>query len=219
MLATIRAAQNSPLTGAPLTAVLNTGDSADMHSDLELKWYIDCMDGGKILPNSGAVGVYDGPQAWEEASYAWQPGGGPGNARFGDYGFPDIPNLLNEVVSREVDSPGSPVPWYAVYGNHDSLYFGAFPVDAALRSLAVGDKKPALYPALTQEYFSGWANDPTILTRIEHQLRTQFGQTAGMKDVPGDLARKLIAQNWFMQAHFSTPPPLVQWATALPRRT
>ena len=70
MIDAMNAARFSPLTGAPMAAVFNTGDSADQHSNLELRWYIDNMDGVPITPNSGAVGEYEGPQVWEEATYA-----------------------------------------------------------------------------------------------------------------------------------------------------
>ena len=45
-------ARYSPLTGAPMGAAVVTGDSADMHSHLELRWYIDLMDGKSVNPAS-----------------------------------------------------------------------------------------------------------------------------------------------------------------------
>lgn len=48
-------ARYSPLTGAPMGAAIVTGDSADMHSHLELRWYIDLMDGLSVDPASAGA--------------------------------------------------------------------------------------------------------------------------------------------------------------------
>ncbi len=93
MVDAMSAARFSPLTGAPMSAAVVTGDSADMHSELELAWYIDALDGGEILANSGPPGLYEGVQAWSEATYAWHPDD-PTLDQFGAYGFPAVPGLL-----------------------------------------------------------------------------------------------------------------------------
>jgi hypothetical protein len=118
MTRAMNAATLSPLTGAPMAAAVNTGDSADQHSTLELDWYIGVLDGGSFTPNSGKAGEYEGVQVWDN-TWAWHPED-PSNDDFGAYGFPTIPGLLNAAVSQTVTSPGLSVPWYAVFGNHDS---------------------------------------------------------------------------------------------------
>ena len=77
----------SPVTGAPVAAFLNTGDNADMHSQLELKWYIETLDGASITPNSGAPDVYDGMQAWLDTQMIYHPEQPEGD-EYGAYGFP-----------------------------------------------------------------------------------------------------------------------------------
>ncbi len=60
---------------------------------------------------------------------------------FGDYGFPRLPGLLDRAIGGSVASPGLPAPWYAVYGNHDTLLLGTFEVSSQFRSLAVGGRE------------------------------------------------------------------------------
>ena len=50
MTRAMNAATLSPLTGAPMAAAVNTGDSADQHSTLELAWYLGVLDGGSFTP-------------------------------------------------------------------------------------------------------------------------------------------------------------------------
>ncbi len=53
----------SQVTGAPLAAAFVTGDTADMLSHLETRWYIDLLDGTPLVPNSGAVATAAGYRA------------------------------------------------------------------------------------------------------------------------------------------------------------
>ena len=193
----------SPLTGAPLAAAFVTGDSADMLSELELRWYINILDGKPITPNSGAKGVYDGVQDWQEAFWAYRPERSETDW-FKEYGFPEIPGMLEAAVSNQVSSVGLPVPWFAVYGNHDTTYFGTLGVPDALRSFAVGNKKFFDWPAEVADYFGGWAADASAAGSALHALTRGTGATLGARTVTADPARKLLEQQDFMKAHFET---------------
>jgi metallophosphoesterase (TIGR03767 family) len=204
MVDSVVAAHTSSVTGAPLGAALNTGDSADNLSTLETRWYIDALDGGEVLANSGAPGVYEGPQVWSEATYAYHPDD-PANDVYGEYGFPTIPGMLEAAVSRPVVSQGLPIPWYSVYGNHDATYMGTFRADPALFAYAVGDRKAALGEALAPNWLQGFASDLSAPQMAINALRQQFGLLPGMKAVTPDPMRKLLERTEFMQAHLDSP--------------
>lgn len=206
----------SPITGAPLAAAFVTGDSADMLSELETRWYIDVLDGTPVVPNSGAPGVYEGVQAWSRAYWAYHPDD-PNGDWFGEYGFPRIPGLLEAAVTQTVDSGGLPVPWFTVYGNHDATFMGTFAVPAALKELAIGDRKFWDASSLGLDYVQGWAADTAPLTRLWNAVSTNLGIHVGSNPVTADPARKLLEQQTFMEAHFQTaanPGPVGHGFTA-----
>ncbi len=205
MVAAVSDLRTSPLTGAPMTAAVVTGDSADMISELELRWYIDVLDGGTVTANSGAVGIYDGVQAWPEASYAYHPDD-PGRDVFGANGFPAFPGMLTGAVATPVPSVGLPVPWYSVYGNHDALYLGTLGVDDGLRAWAIGDRKAATWPALAGTYLGGLAADISPVQRLFDTVTTNLGRQSGIRSVTPDPARRLFDRMQFMSEHLNTRP-------------
>ena len=204
MIQALADAATSPVTGAPMMAVLNTGDNSDRLSNLELRWYIDLFDGQTVTPNSGAPGQYEGPQAWPEVNYAYHPDD-PANDPYGQYGFPTIPGLLEAVVSSEVTSPGSPAPWYTVYGNHDTTINGTFGIDESFRNLATGGTKGYAFPGFASDLFRGMAADVSPATRLFNNLRQQLGNNPGFRKVAADPARKLLTGVDFMKQHLDSP--------------
>lgn len=200
----VTAAQTSTVTGAPLASALSTGDSADNLSQLETRWYIDILDGKEVLANSGAAGVYEGPQVWSEATYAYHPGDPSGDV-YGARGYPTIPGMLEAAISTPVASQGLPVPWYAVYGNHDATYMGTFRPDPALFAWAVGDRKAATGDGLAVNWLQGFASDLSAAQMAANAIRQQLGLLPGIKTVTPDPARRLLERTDFMQAHLDSP--------------
>ena len=217
MVAAMNAAAFSPVTGAPMAAVFNTGDSADQHSTLELRWYIDVPDGQSLTPNSGAAGQYEGPRCGRKP-----PTRGTRRIRRGlvrRLRLPDHPRDADRgsVADRGVRGLGRSLVRGLRQPRH--LYYGAFEIGESLRALALGDRKPALYPALAQDYFAGMRNESTVLGRLEHELVTNFGMQSGMRAVtPTPTARSSInCSSW----QNTSPPSRIpdRSATASPRTT
>ena len=191
----------SPVTGAPMAAVINTGDSSDQISNLETRWYIKIMDGVPVFADSGETGVYEGVEVWPEASYAYHPDD-PANDPWGRYGFPRVPGLMQAIVDTEVISPGMPAPWYSVYGNHDVLYNGFAGQDDSLRTLAIGGVKYTSFPSWAMDNFTGMALDTSPLQRMLNHARQQFAIVGGFERVTADPERRLLQGQDFMAAHF-----------------
>ncbi|MEZ5116584.1 MAG: TIGR03767 family metallophosphoesterase [Candidatus Nanopelagicales bacterium] len=205
MVAAMSAARVSPVTGAPMAAAVVTGDVADQLSQLELEWYISSLDGQTVTPDSGQPGVYEGVQVWDEATYAYHPDN-PDGDWFGEYGFPRIPGMLEAAISSPVESVGLPVPWYAVYGNHDTTLNGTFSINSQLKAWALGSRKASTWTALGEASFEGLAMDTSPFGRLVNSVMNNFGFQPGIHSVTPDPARKLLEQTDFMAAHFQTTP-------------
>ncbi|UNO41990.1 TIGR03767 family metallophosphoesterase [Streptomyces sp. MST-110588] len=141
----VNALPGGPATGAPLSLVMTTGDNTDNNSRIELEWFLTVMSGGRILPNTGDPGRYEGVQDSGLALY-WQPDS-PLRDADKKLGFPHLDGFLDAAI-RTVHSPGLRVPWYSTAGNHDTLPGGCRTTgDSFLAAIATGARKLQTLPA------------------------------------------------------------------------
>ncbi|WP_431044449.1 TIGR03767 family metallophosphoesterase [Streptomyces sp. P1-3] len=141
--------RGGPVTGAPLSFAMTTGDNTDNNSRIELDWFLTAMSGGRITPNTGDPRHYEGVQD-SGIKHFWHPGSA---LRDNDkrVGFPRIDGFL-EAALRTVNSPGLNLPWYSTIGNHDSLSGGVYAFDRGyLTELATGGRKLEIIPAAEAE--------------------------------------------------------------------
>jgi hypothetical protein len=123
MVEAINAVGRGPVGHAEIDWAITTGDVTDSAQSNELGWYVNLLDGGPIVPDSGSTARYEGVadhDSWHEAFWHpeptdWtdEPPGLDRPRRL--FGFPDAPGLL-DAARRPFTSPGLAMPWLAVHG-------------------------------------------------------------------------------------------------------
>lgn len=134
MVDRVNAVARGPVTGRAFDVAVSTGDNIDNQQENELGWFLTVLDGGRVTPDSGARGTYEGvqdadvglgyyPNYWHPDP---PPGANPPDGYKALHGFPELPGLLDAAIAP-FDVPGLDIPWYSTYGNHDGLLQGNAP--------------------------------------------------------------------------------------------
>ncbi|MEA2447551.1 MAG: hypothetical protein QOK47_1188, partial [Actinomycetota bacterium] len=206
MIRQVRALSISPISANPISFAIATGDNINNEQLNELRWFIDTMDGGKVVtPNSGGAS-YEGVMSpsWGDSEF-WHPSkGGTDRYKLG-YGFPEYPGLL-EKATRPFKATGMGMPWFQTFGSHDGLMQGSVPRNPFFESVSTGRSKVKALPADV--------NPSDGFDKIAMYLRTLLGDRkagnpgafAGAQavEVTADPNRRILTREDYIREMFAT---------------
>ncbi|HEY7706627.1 MAG TPA: hypothetical protein VH968_05610 [Gaiellaceae bacterium] len=231
----VRAVSNlrrGPATGAPITLAMTGGDNVDNAQLNETRWFIDIMDGGRVVnPNSGRPrtcglrktplygGMRGGGRFYEPNGKGDGPGYSPSMAANRravgrSVASRDYKGLF-EQMNRPFRPVGLGIPWYSVVGNHDALVQGNFAQNGLFDQVVAGCRKVTRYSreALAQirPLIAGGVT-PQERAEIIRLTLGDFLDTWGVprehrglwKTVPSDPARRFLGKVDWMRQHFRT---------------
>jgi metallophosphoesterase (TIGR03767 family) len=209
MVERMNAVGRGPIAGRAIDCVVSTGDSIDNQQHNELGWFMTLMDGGHLVPDSGAIGRYEGVQDGNKATYDvhyWHPGPVPAGKKTDDYkkaGFPTLPGFLDSAIAG-FDTPGLDAPWYSTYGNHDGLMQG----NVAGVTLGLRPFDPILTGCVKVTGLSilpSVAKAQALLGDLQGLLDLLLGIGAPSRIVTADHSRRAVSPHEWINAHLASP--------------
>ncbi|HEX7131933.1 MAG TPA: TIGR03767 family metallophosphoesterase [Iamia sp.] len=139
MVAHLNGLGRGPVTGRPFDALVCTGDNIDNGQVNELEWFVRVLDGGRLTPDSGDLGRYEGVQDDADDRRFWHPDEGATDD-WTDAGFPAFDGLLADALAP-FEAERLATPWWPTYGNHDGLLQGNAAPHPSFDAILVGDRK------------------------------------------------------------------------------
>lgn len=194
MIRQIRAIKTSPVSDDPISFTVCTGDNIDNEQLNELRWFIDTMDGGKLVTVNSGGPDYEGVQAasWADPEY-WHPDPAVDDKYKQQWGFPDYPGLFEKAL-QPFEATGVGMPWYQTFGNHDGLLQGNAPRNPFFEAVAVGGEKmmglpPGVNPC---DSFQTLRDNPAAFA------------AAPVRIVERDAQRKIVTRREYIDEMFKT---------------
>jgi metallophosphoesterase (TIGR03767 family) len=228
----IRALGRGPAARGPIDFAMTGGDNVDNAQLNETRWFIDLMDGGKLInPGSGRSGtcglrkppLYGGMRGGGRFYEPNGRGDGPGyspsmtanrRATRRTVASRDYPGLF-ERMNRPFRAVGIDMPWYAVFGNHDGLVQGNFAQNDLFDQVVTGCRKVTRYSREALAQIRPMLEGGVTPAERAEIIRITFGDyldTWGVprehrglfKAVPSDPARRFLRKPAWIQEHFRT---------------
>lgn len=229
----VRSLKGGPVTGAPIRLVMTGGDNVDNAQLNETRWFIDVMDGGRVVnPDSGRRGTcglkrpppYGGMRGEGRFYEPNGKGDGPGyspsmaanrRAAGRSVASRDYPGLYEQM-----NRPFRPVglgrtPWYSVFGNHDGLVQGNFDQNELFDKVAGSCRKVTNYSPEALARIRPMLEGGITPAERDEIIRITFGDyldTWGFpkeakgryRTVPSDPARRFLRKQAWLRQHFTT---------------
>ena len=228
----VRRLRRGPATGAPIRLVMTGGDNVDNAQYNETRWFIDVMDGGRVVsPNSGRpgtcglrkpplyAGMRGGGRFYEPNGKGDGPGYSPSMAANRRATGRSVASRDSRGLFEQMNRPFRPIglglPWYSVFGNHDGLVQGNFAQNELFDQVVVGCRKVTRYSREALAQIQPLREGGVTPEERAEIIRITFGDfldTWGVprehrglwKTVPSDPARRFLRKTAWMQEHFRT---------------
>lgn len=179
LISQANAIDRSPVTGRAVDFAVHTGNAADNAQYNELRWFLDLLDGGVVLPDSGTPG-YQGVQDESPA---------------GAY-----PDLLSQA-QREFRPEALRYPWYTVLGTHDVLAQGSVPPTDSVKAIALGSEKVL---EVGQAVRDDICEDPSSLLAPGSSEEILSDPDTVVAEVSPDPLRRLLSRKEWVEEHWAT---------------